>query len=187
VDQPFPQVIAAAQAGEHAAVAVLWKWLNPDLLLFLRARDPASAEDIASETWIRAGRSIRRFTGSEHDFRGWFFTIAWRALIDWQRKESRRRSTPADDSIFDELTADADTADTAIEHLQTDAALQLLQSLPPEQAEVILLRVIAGLDAERVARVMEKEIGNVRVLQHRGLRRLAVMLEHNAEADRVTP
>ena len=48
-----------------------------------------------------------------------------------------------------------------------------MSELPPEQAEAVLLRVMAGLDTERVARIMGKQPGNVRVLSHRGLRSLA--------------
>jgi RNA polymerase sigma-70 factor (ECF subfamily) len=187
VEPSFQEIIAAAREGDPTAVSGLWRSLNPDLLRFLRARDQRSADDIASETWIRVGRSVRRFEGSEEDFRAWFFTIARRALIDWHRAESRRASTPVDDAIFDELTADADTAGAAIERLDTEAALRLVALLPPDQAEVIVLRVIAGLDVERVAEIVQKKVGNVRVMQHRGLRRLAAMLERDMQVDPVTP
>jgi RNA polymerase sigma-70 factor, ECF subfamily len=56
----------------------------------------------------------------------------------------------------------------------------VVRTLPPDQAEVILLRVVAGLDLDEVAGVVRKRPGNVRVLQHRGLRRLAQRLSGGA-------
>jgi RNA polymerase sigma-70 factor (ECF subfamily) len=54
--------------------------------------------------------------------------------------------------------------------------------LPPDQAEVVLLRVVAGLSVEAVAAVTGKRTGTVRVTAHRGLRKLAVALAENPSA-----
>ncbi len=66
-----------------------------------------------------------------------------------------------------------------VEGLSTRAALAVIGQLPHDQAEVVLLRVVAGLDVEQVARVVGKRPGAVRVLAHRGLRRLAERLERD--------
>ena len=63
-----------------------------------------------------------------------------------------------------------------MENLATAAAIAAVSSLPPLQAEVILLRVVAGLDTEAVARMVGRSPGAVRVAAHRGLRRLARIL-----------
>ncbi len=60
--------------------------------------------------------------------------------------------------------------------MSTRAALDLVATLPPDQAEAIILRVVAGLDVSQVAELMGKRPGTVRVLTHRGLRRLAERL-----------
>jgi RNA polymerase sigma-70 factor (ECF subfamily) len=70
-----------------------------------------------------------------------------------------------------------------METLSTEAALTLLAGLPQAQAEVVLLRVVVGLDVAQVARIAGKPPGTVRVLVHRGLRRLAKQLA--ADAPRV--
>ena len=64
----------------------------------------------------------------------------------------------------------------AMENLGTEAAIAAVSALPPLQAEVILLRVLAGLDTEAVARIVGRSPGAVRVAAHRGLRRLAQTL-----------
>lgn len=67
-------------------------------------------------------------------------------------------------------------AAAAFERIATDKALALIAELPREQAEVVALRVVAGLDVGQVARIVGKRPGAVRVLSHRGLRRLAERL-----------
>jgi RNA polymerase sigma-70 factor (ECF subfamily) len=57
--------------------------------------------------------------------------------------------------------------------LDTQAALARIATLPPDQAEVVLLRVLGGLPTEQVAAIMDKPTGTIRVLQHRALQRLA--------------
>ena len=59
----------------------------------------------------------------------------------------------------------------------TEQAVALIGSLPVDQAEVLLLRVVADLDVATVAAILGKRPGAVRVLAHRGLRRLAERLD----------
>jgi DNA-directed RNA polymerase specialized sigma24 family protein len=72
-----------------------------------------------------------------------------------------------------------DTADRAIESITTDRALTLIGSLPRDQAEAVLLRVVAGLDARGAARVAGKRTGAIRTAAYRGLKRLAKRLERS--------
>jgi RNA polymerase sigma-70 factor (ECF subfamily) len=172
----FAATLSAARRGQDWAVGLLWRDLNPRLMRFLGTRHREAADDIASETWIRVSRSIERFAGSEMEFRAWFFTIARATSIDWYRREARRPRSISDATLLETRAAADDPAQGAIEAIDTDAALALISRLPADQAEVVLLRVVAGLDADRVGRVLGKRPGTVRVLQHRGLRRLAELL-----------
>jgi RNA polymerase sigma-70 factor (ECF subfamily) len=70
----------------------------------------------------------------------------------------------------------ADAADQVLENLATRAAIAAVASLPPLQAEVIMLRVVAGLDTGAVAQLVGRSPGAVRVAVHRGLRRLAQIM-----------
>jgi RNA polymerase sigma-70 factor (ECF subfamily) len=60
-----------------------------------------------------------------------------------------------------------------MEQISTEQALALVASLPPEQAEMVALRVVAGLDVSAVAQIVGKSPGAVRVSVHRGLRALS--------------
>ena len=168
---PFDHVLDAARSGDDRALAALWRELQPALLRYLRAVEPGAAEDIASDTWLEVTRRLDRFSGDERDFRGWLFTIARHRLIDARRRAARHRTAPV--AWLPERPGRDDPAADVLADLSTQASLRLVSELPPEQAEAVLLRVMAGLDTEQVARIMGKQPGNVRVLSHRGLRNLA--------------
>jgi RNA polymerase sigma-70 factor, ECF subfamily len=175
-DEPFDAVLAAAQRGDESAFACLWRELNPKLLRYLRTLAPNAAADLASETWLQVIRSLSRFSGDEPAFRGWVFTIARNKVIDASRRTRRRPPTTADDAALATLPSGDDTALLAMENLTTDSALALIATLPREQAEIIMLRVVAGLEVAAVAQIVGKSAGAVRISAHRGLRHLQEMV-----------
>jgi RNA polymerase sigma-70 factor (ECF subfamily) len=172
IDSAFDARLAAAREGAEWAIAELWRDLHPRLLAYFRTGAPGAAEDLASETWIDLARGMHRFSGGEADFRRFTFTIARRRLIDHRRKAARRRTDPAPAAAF----ATRASMDDPAARVVGDDALAVIGRLPPDQAEVIVLRVVGGLSAAEVGRVLGKNAGAIRVLQHRGLRRLAEML-----------
>jgi RNA polymerase sigma-70 factor (ECF subfamily) len=181
--ESFAETLRSARVGEEWAIGVLWRDYQPSLLRYLQGRAGHAAEDVASETWIRVGRNLISFEGGEAEFRSWLFTIARRTLIDWQRNRSRR---PATTVLADQHPAARrdDPSVQVVARLELDRALTLMQQLPADQADVILLRVVADLDTRRVAEILGKSTGSVRVLQHRGLRRLAELLQVDGTAER---
>jgi RNA polymerase sigma-70 factor (ECF subfamily) len=174
--EEFPAVLAAAQQGSEAAFTRLWLDANPTLMRYLRVIAPEGADDVAADTWVQVVRGLRRFRGDEAAWRAWLFTTARRRLIDASRRRSRRPEEPLHDVPPAVLPVTADAADEAMERLGTQSAITLLTRLPRAQAEVILLRVVAGLDTDAVARLLGRSPGAVRVAAHRGLRRLAEIL-----------
>ena len=176
----FAATLAAAAAGDEAAFAVLWRDLQPPLRRYLGLLAPGWADDLASETWHDVVRGLRRFSGDEAGFRAWLFSIARHRAVDWLRRESSRPATPVPvEDLVDRHGAE-DTEAAALEAVSTAEALALLARLPPDQGEVVALRVIAGLDVARVAEITGRRPGTVRVLAHRGLRRLAAELVPSA-------
>jgi RNA polymerase sigma-70 factor (ECF subfamily) len=168
----FAEALVLAHQGDERAFALIYREVQPRLLGYLRVRAPEVADDVSSETWLEVARSIKRFDGDEPSFRAWVLTIARRKLVDRQRYEARR-PTVALASVGDLPEAVvADVADLFQRAEDMRAALGLLSTLPPDQADVILLRSLYGLDNVQVARVLGKSPGAVRVLAHRGLRRL---------------
>jgi RNA polymerase sigma-70 factor (ECF subfamily) len=176
----FPAVLRAAARGDEDAFGRLWQDLQPRLLRYFMVVSPTAAEDLASETWIGVVRGLGRFRGEEVEFRAWVFTIARHTLLDGHRRASRRVTENPMPAGLAEQAAPDDPAAAALEGLSTRAALAVVATLPPDQAEAIVLRVVAGLDVDRVAGIMGKRPGTVRVLTHRGLRRLAERLGTDA-------
>jgi RNA polymerase sigma-70 factor (ECF subfamily) len=172
----FDAVLAAAKEGQEEAFATLWRDLNPALLRYLRVVAPGAAEDLASEIWLEIVRALGRFSGSEEGLRSWVFTIARHRAVDRRRRAARQPVQPLPVETLTERPGPDDAAAAALDRLSTDRALALIAELPRDQAEVVLLRVIAGLDVARVASIVGKRPGTVRVLGHRGLRRLATRL-----------
>jgi RNA polymerase sigma-70 factor, ECF subfamily len=172
----FPAVLEAAARGDEEAFGRLWNDLQPRLLRYFTVAAPAAAEDLASETWLGVVRGLDRFQGTEPAFRAWVFTIARHEVLDWRRRAARRVTEDMPAHGLPDQAAPDDPAAAALEDLSTRAALAMVATLPADQAEAIVLRVVAGLGVDRVAAIMGKRPGTVRVLTHRGLRRLAERL-----------
>jgi RNA polymerase sigma-70 factor (ECF subfamily) len=172
----FPAVLVAAAGGDEEAFGRLWHDLQPRLLRYFTVAAPTAAEDLASETWLGVVRGIDRFRGNEPAFRAWVFTIARHEALDWRRRAARRPTEDLGVGAVTEQAAPDDPAATAVEGFSTRAALALVATLPTDQAEAIVLRVVAGLGVDQVAAIMDKRPGTVRVLTHRGLRKLAERL-----------
>jgi RNA polymerase sigma-70 factor (ECF subfamily) len=178
----FGGILAAARLGEEWALALLWRDVHPRLLRYLRVAAPgAEAEDLASDVWIEAALALARFEGDRHALLRFIFTICRRRVIDARRRDDRRRTFPVTPDVLVMRGPQDDGGLGA--RLGLDAALDRLSALPRDQADVILLRVVAGLDADSVGEILGKPPGTVRVLQHRGLERLAALL---ADERRVT-
>ena len=176
VGDDFARVLADAQGGSEDQFAVLWRDANPALLRYLRVLAQDNAEDIAAETWVHVVRGLPRFVGDEAAWRAWLFTTARRRLIDQARVRKRHPAEPLDDVSAAEMPRSPDAAQIALENLATESAIALLSQLPRPQAEVIMLRVVAGLDTDTVAELVGKTPGNVRVMAHRGLKKLEDLL-----------
>jgi RNA polymerase sigma-70 factor (ECF subfamily) len=173
IGDDFPAVLAAAQQGDEAAFSVLWRDCNPPLVRYLKVIAPESADYVAAETWGSVIRALDRFQGGEAAWRAWLFTTARRrAADDGRRRSGRRERRMAEVGLGGKPPAAAPAA-PALENLATREAIAAVASLPPLQAEVIMLRLVAGLDSDTVAQLVGQSPGAVRVAAHRGLRLLA--------------
>jgi RNA polymerase sigma-70 factor (ECF subfamily) len=184
----FEAVLRAAAAGDREAFGELWRATHPPLLRYLRVVCGDAADDVASETWIRAMPALERFSGDENAFRGWLVVIGRNHVRDLARRAQRRPEDLSSDMSEHISAVDpTDTADAVLERRSTEAALRLVATLPPEQAELVVLRVVVGLDVADVARITGRSPGAVRVAVHRALRTLAGRLRDAAETRVATP
>ena len=168
--------IAAARTGEEEGACVLYRWLNPPLLRYLRFHVGNAAEDLASEVWVSVARALRGFEDGPRELRALVFSIARRRAVDHYRRRAREADLVGIETVADPVARD-DTESAGVESLTTQQAVEaLVRELPPEQAEIVLLRVLGELDVAEVAALVGKSAGAVRVAQHRALRRLRATL-----------
>ncbi|GAA3347998.1 RNA polymerase sigma factor [Amorphoplanes nipponensis] len=189
-DDDLLPALRAAQDGDERGFATVWRALQPAVLRYLRVVVGDAAEDVASETWLQAARDLHRFAGDVPAFRGWLFRIARHRGIDERRRAGRRVEEPAESAGQDGALRARDAAAEAIEGSDTRWALGLIASLPTDQAEAVMLRVVAGLDVATTAKVLGKRSGAVRVATMRGLRKLAAhpqVLARNAPVPGAAP
>jgi RNA polymerase sigma-70 factor (ECF subfamily) len=174
---PFSSLLVAAQGGDEQAYALIWRAYQPALLRYLRVKAGAGADDLAAETWLQVCRKLTDFAGGATEFRAWLFTIARNRHIDARRRSSRRKEVFVEPEDLDVWPSPDDPVMAAEARMSTDRALALIATLPPRQAEAVMLREVAGFSVSEVARIMNRPPGAVRVLCHRGLRHLAETLQ----------
>jgi RNA polymerase sigma-70 factor (ECF subfamily) len=165
--------VGRAQQGDADAFRLLYRDIQPRLLRYLHTIAGQDAEDIASETWLQVTRDLPGFTGTYDGFRGWVATIARHRALDHLRRVTRRPpalALPAEDLAA--RPAAADTAQTALDTVATQNAVALIATLPPDQAEAVLLRAVLGLDAATAGHILGKRPGAIRTAAHRGLKTL---------------
>lgn len=169
----FAEILAAARAGEDWAVTLVYRDLHPGLARYLRANEPRAAEDLESEVWLAVAQRLHAFEGDAEHLRVWVFSIARRRIADFRRTAARRRTDPVESHRLDQLDP-RDPESVVVDGLSGEEAADfVVRNLPPDQADVVLLRVLGGLDVAEVAHLLGKKPGTIRVLQHRGLRTLA--------------
>jgi RNA polymerase sigma-70 factor (ECF subfamily) len=176
-DHEFESVFLAARDGQGWALSELYRSLFPRILQYLEAVEPVEAEDIACDTWLDVVDGLERFEGDEAGLRTLSFAVARRRLLDVRRRRALGRAPGSLGARTEAWPANGDD-ENAVSPLGTDPAIDLItSSLTPEEADVVLLRVIGDLDVEAVAGIVGSGPSNVRLLQHRAVRRLARVLE----------
>lgn len=172
----FEEVLVAARANAPWAFEELYTRFAPAVAGYLRMRGAADPEGLTNEAMLGVFRGLPSFEGDVAGFRSWLFTIAHRRLIDDRRRRSVR---PQTDELLDERHEflGGNVEQEAFSSLGHDRVEALLAELTEEQRDVVLLRVVADLSVDEVARVLDKRTGAIKMLQRRGLAALRRMLE----------
>jgi RNA polymerase sigma-70 factor, ECF subfamily len=165
--EPFESVLGAARLGEQWAWERLYAQLAPAVTGYLRGNGAEDPEDLTGEVFLAVVRGLERFEGGEHELRAWIFTIAHRRLIDDRRRRSRR---PVEHAEVEMVGGDVhEDAQALLAERQVRAAID---ALPPDQRDVLLLRIIGDLTIEQIAAALGKRVGAVKALQRRALKNL---------------
>jgi len=167
--QSFPEVLAAARTGTEWAWTALYRDLAPLVLGYLRSRGAREPEDLTGEVFLQIARDLPSFAGGESQFRSWALVIAHHRLIDERRYRSRHPADPAPEETILARAATGDVEEEALHGLATERVRRMLDGLTEDQRAVLMLRIVAGLTVEEVARIVAKRPNSVKALQRRGL------------------
>jgi RNA polymerase sigma-70 factor (TIGR02952 family) len=170
-------LVRAAQGGDAEAFGRLYD-RYVDLVFryaYHRLGDRTVAEDVTSETFLRALRRIGSLTYQGRDVGAWFVTIARNLVLDHVKSGRHRLEITTGDLRDADQAADSPEA-TVLERLTNAALLRCVRQLGAEQQECIVLRFLHGLSVAETAAIMDKNEGAIKALQHRAVRRLAALL-----------
>ena len=175
--QAFGSVLIAARAGAEWAWAELYDDLAPLVLGYLRGRGAVEPEDLTGEVFFQMVRDVGSFEGTEREFRSWTLSIAHHRLLDDIRSRKRRPAEPAEE-VERQTVPGGDVESEALSSLGSERVTRIIQTLSPDQRDVLLLRMLADLTIEEIARVLDKRPGAVKALQRRGLANLRKKISH---------
>lgn len=161
-------MLRAAQTGATWACTTIWVEYAPAVAAFLTARGSREPDDLTSEVFLAVFDRLPGFVGGEPEFRSFVFSIAYRRLVDELRVRSRR-GDPIEWSADSDPRSSPSAEDDALTRLGDTSALNLLETLPEDQRNVMVLRIVADLTVEQIASVLGKRAGAVKALQRRAL------------------
>lgn len=171
----------AAQAGQPWALRALYEELAPRVQGYLRGRGAGEPEDLTSEVFLTVFSRLADVRGGAAGLQTLVFSVAHARLVDDLRRQARRGATVSYETWHDDRTT-ASTEDQAVDRLRTTEVRALLEELPDDQRDVLLLRVMAGLSVDQTAAAIGRSAGAVKQLQRRGLLALRKRLSGVAAA-----
>jgi RNA polymerase sigma-70 factor (ECF subfamily) len=178
-DETVAELVARAQSGEAEAFGALYdRYLELVYrYIYYRVGGVALAEDLASETFLRALRRIDSFSWQGRDFAAWLVTIARNLIADHYKSGRYRLEITTEDILEAAPHQAADGPENQVlDALTNETLLEAVRSLNPEQQECIVLRFLQGLSVSETALVMGKNDGAIKALQYRAVRALARLL-----------
>ena len=152
--------------------------------LYARSRDQDLAEDLTSETFVRALRGFGRYTARDRPIRAWLYTIARNLLTDEMKSaRRRRRATTVEFADYARLPSDdADPAELLHAKLVGEQVRASVARLGSEQARCIVLRFLEGCSVDETSVAMRRSAGAVRALQNRAIHKLRELVTTRALA-----
>jgi RNA polymerase sigma-70 factor (ECF subfamily) len=139
-----------------------------------RLGNVAEAEDVTAQVFMKVLEALPSYQSTRSTFAPWLFRIARNAVIDHYRRQ--RKQSPLDE--LEQRSGDHDPVHEALSAERCRELDALIRDLSPEQRDVVLLRYAADLSFPEIAALLKKSEPAVRMLLHRGLRKLKTVIDH---------
>ncbi|MBI4233436.1 MAG: sigma-70 family RNA polymerase sigma factor [Chloroflexi bacterium] len=175
--QDIEALAREAQKGDDGAFAQIYELFFDRIhrYLVVRIGDPAEAEDLTQEVFLRAMEGLGGYRWQGKPFAAWLFRIAHNLMVDrFRRRERAGPSVPLESAL--DLPAQEDVAGRAVVNMDVQHLQGALARLTELQRQAVLLRFIAGLSLEETAQVMGKNENAIKALQHAALQSLRRLL-----------
>lgn len=178
------ELIQLAKKGDEAAFGQLYDLYAQKLFAFIitKTRHRHTSEDILQDVFVKAWRALPSFDIEKGSFSAWMYRIATNCMNDYFRSLQRR---PVNLPLEEHASLVADQKPTFAEEydveIEGDQVKQALDELPDEYKQVLLLRFKQGLSAKEIAEVINKTSMAVRLIQHRALKKLHVIITKGYE------
>ena len=176
---PLALLVDDARAGCPRAFEAIYRLLAGQVASYLRWHRATDPDGLTNDVFAQVHRKLSAFEGDDQRFRSWLFTIAHHRMID-DRRRSNRQPPVQSDLDSDESVGCGDVEEDAFAVMAHDQVRDLVAVLSPDQRDVVLLRIVADLSVDEVARMLGKREGAIKALQHRALATLRRHLEGHA-------
>ena len=172
-------LIRAAQKGDRDAFARLYEVHVERVYRYLLRRlgEPADAEDVTTEVFVRAMRALPSYRAKGRPLIAWLFRIAHNQAVNYLKKRVRRREVP----LLETAVVSDDPEEAALRQVMLSEVSQAMQGLTDLQREVLTLRFGADLSITEAAKAMNRSVQAVKFLQHSALRALRRLLGEQEE------
>ena len=179
LDLPLPgevPLVQRAKSGDSEAFAQLYDAYVARVYryIYFRVTEDDAAEDLTSQVFLKAWENLDRYQIGSSPFVAWLYTIARNLVIDYYR--TKKESVPLED-VHTLMSGETPVAEGVEERFDLQAMRDALQFLTDEQQQALILKYIAGLPNENIAKIMNKREGAVRALQMRALQTMARYME----------
>ncbi|XUW99836.1 MAG: sigma-70 family RNA polymerase sigma factor [Dehalogenimonas sp.] len=140
---------------------------------YARIGDQREGEDIASEVFVKALKSLDSFEERGLPMGAWLFKIAHNLVVDFHRKNSQLKKIDLEKV---EIESGSDPAIDTERKIQVELVQLAMQDLTEDQREIIQLRFFGGLSSAEVGKMLGKSDGAVREAQSAALKKLRIRL-----------
>lgn len=176
--EPQRRVIESAQAGDLEALGSLYDSHINQVYRYALARlgNVHDAEDVAEEIFLKMLAGLPNYEWRKVPFAAWLMRIARNEVVSFTRRNGRRaHDSELPEEIID-FNHNNDPAETTERTMALEDLRRAVELLPEAQREVIILRFASGLSVADTSRALGKNENNVKVLQHKGMQRLQVLM-----------
>ena len=179
LSRPLPEeayLVQQAKSGNSEAFAQLYDAYVERVYryIYFRTSEDAATEDLVSQVFLKAWENLGRYKVGGSPFIAWLYTIARNLVIDHYR--AKKDVLPLEEAVA--LPSDRESPDEEAQtHFDLEAMRDALQFLTGDQQQVLILKFIAGLPNENIAKIMNKQEGTIRGLQMRALKTLSKYMQ----------